>query len=245
VFSGCSQSPPDFLQPPFEDRQHGRFPDAGIEFGPAYHLGVGDMLKIEVDRFKEFGGEVRLDSQGIVRVPFTKQRLHLAELTIEEAEAALAEAISPYLIRQPNITVSVQKPESQFFYVMGAVKSPGKYAMGDEYIFVREAVARAGWPVSTAALKRAQLVSSKPDRHQMRELDLKDIIYRGNLTQNYKLATGDIVWVPHTWFHVVSVAILEFVRPFSALVNVQRTAERLHGFDDAFDFSDDDGRRRY
>ena len=232
---GCSQAPPNFLTPPFENREHGRFSAEGIDLGPGYQIGVGDQMKIAVLRFDEFNGDVTVDSQGNIRVPFLTDRLFVKGLTIMEAEKAIGGVIRPYLQRDPRIVISLTKPDSNFFYVMGAVRKPGKFPIGDEHIFVREAIARAGWPNEYAALKRSMLVSSKPDRHVMRKIDVDDIIYKGNLTENYEMEPGDVVWIPYSYLYKVVWHMEQIFRPFQSLSRFQGLAYDMQGSDKAFD----------
>ncbi|MFW6303310.1 MAG: polysaccharide biosynthesis/export family protein [Candidatus Sumerlaeota bacterium] len=234
--SACSQKPPTFKEPPFpfEWRQQGRVPDAGLDMRPDYKVGVGDTLVIEAQRYPEFSGEAQVVPQGYIRLPYTRDEVMVAGLTLHEAEGRVREAIQPYVRLEPRLFVGLQEPNSKFIYVMGEVQRPGKYALGNEYVFVREAVARAGWPTRKAALKRGKVVSSKPERHATRKVNLKDIIYKGNLSENYKLQEGDVIWVPKNRIDAFVDTAIHWLRPLGVLLTYSRAAEDVSSLPDDF-----------
>lgn len=234
--TGCSSNPPSALrEPPFENRQHGREPGGELEDKQAYRLGLGDTLKITLHPYDEFNGVVKVDESGNARMPYTQDKIHVLGLTLDEAEIAVADALAPYFVNAPRPVVTLEKTGSHFFYVLGAVPHPGQFRMADEHVFVREAVARAGWPLRNAAIRRTKLVSSKPDYNATRKVDLRQIMYEGNLTENYQLEDGDIVWVPYSYiteFAWSARHLLEFFNVFLEYgqkgVTAGETAYELH-----------------
>jgi protein involved in polysaccharide export with SLBB domain len=199
VATACSTTPRALREPPFENRQHGRTPGGELEVKQPYRLGLGDELKIAVRPYDEFNGTMKVDELGNIRLTYTQDKVQVLGLTLDEAEIAIVDAMAPYFQRAPRVAVTLENTESRFFYVLGAVPRPGKYRMADEHVFVREAVARAGWPLRNGAIQRTMLVSSKPDYNASRKVNLRRIIYEGNLTENYQLEDGDIVWVPYSY----------------------------------------------
>ncbi len=235
--SACSQKPPTFNEPPFpfEWRANGRHPDAGLEMRPDYKVGVGDTLQIEARRYEEFSGEAEVTPQGYIRMPYTMDKVMVNGLTLDEAEAKIKEAMQPYVRLQPRAFVTLKKPDSKFFYVMGEVGRPGKYAIGNEYIYVREAVARAGWPTRAAAMNRTLVVSSKPDRNAERKVDLKKIIYEGDLSENYKLEDGDVIWVPKNYIDHVVDTMMHWLRPLGVIVAYTGAASDIEDYEQDYE----------
>jgi polysaccharide export outer membrane protein len=215
VLAGCSQNLPLV---PFEGRPHDLYPGTPQKGEEPYRVGVGDTLRVMVWRHVEFGGEVTVDTTGAIVLPLTYERIGVAGLTLTEVEERLAEAIKPYVLRSPQVRVELADSGSRFFYVLGDVNEPGKYPMGDERIYVREAVVRASWPKRTAALGRARLVSSTPDRHDARKVDLKRILLDGDLTENYELRPGDIVVVPRSFASAFVWHASQWLQPFAVLL---------------------------
>ncbi len=230
--TSCSRKAPTFLEPPFENRLHDRFPGKELRFKPPYRLGQGDNFKIDVNRYSEFNGMVEVSTQGFIRLPFTQEKLTVLDLTLDETEKVIAEAVAPYVVREPKVTVTLVRPDSNFYYVLGAVGRMGKYPMGDEYLFVREALIRAGWPTYDAGLKRARLASSKPDKNALRKINLKKILYEGDLTENYQLEPGDIIYVPQTRISIFIGYFTHFLRPFGVI------GQYGHGTQEFIDYTD-------
>ncbi|MBN1867114.1 polysaccharide export protein [Candidatus Sumerlaeota bacterium] len=216
------------MPPPFEAREHGDYPGLVLEGEEAeYRIGVGDMIGLRVQRHPEFEGEVKVGPSGKVTLPLSLDRVDVAGLTVGEAEARVAEAIRPYVRLAPKVRLEIARPDSRFVYVLGAVARPGKLSVRDEQVFVREAVVRAGLPLRTAALRRTKLVSSTPDYHASRKIDLNAILYGGDLRENYELKPGDIVWVPRSFVSEIVWHAKQVLEPFAVLIGMDSTATRL------------------
>ena len=225
MFAACSRNP---VFVPFEGRPNIRFPGKPTPAEQGYQLGTGDRLKLTVRGLEEFNGEIAVDRMGKIRLPFTFQVVYAEGLTVPQLEAQVVEALRPYVRREPEVRLDLAAPNSKFVYVLGAVAGPGKYPIRDERLDVREAVVRAGWPLrGVAALNRAKLVSSDPDRNAARSLRLQDILYRGDLTENYELKEGDVVWVPYTYTANFVFHAKLLLEPFAVLLGFDVMANRL------------------
>lgn len=226
--SACSSSRTHMLtQPPFEGRSYGLYPGPGAQESQRYRIGVGDVLKLRVRNHPEFEGEVKVDSTGHVVLPLSLDEVHVAGLTRREAGEIVEEKLRKYVLAEPRVNVVLERARSRFVYVLGAVGRPGKYAMEDERLYVREAIERAGWPLKVAALNRARLVSSEPERAAERQIRLSDVMYHGDLTQNYELQPGDIIYVPYSYVSQFVWHATEVLRPFGVLLNYDATAAGL------------------
>jgi polysaccharide export outer membrane protein len=230
----CATVPSKLVEPPFEGREQGDVPAEGLRVREAYRLREGDTLKVMVQGYEEFSGNLKVDMEGCVRLPYTFERLHLAESTLVEAETLIGNAFRPYIVGNPPVVLTLLKANSHFYYILGEVAKPGKYPIGDEYVFVREAVVRAGWLKSSAGLTRAELVSSKPDRHEKRNIDLKKILHNGDLTENYLIEHGDILYVPPTRLRQFTKTLAYFLMPVGVL------SAYFHGTQGIIDYTQDE-----
>ncbi len=94
-----------------------------------YLLGPGDIIEITVvgipglDK-KQFA----LDGQGGISVPYLGQ-VDLLGVTTRDAEFKLARLFAASLLEDPQVTISIREYRSQYYYIMGAVNRPGKYAL--------------------------------------------------------------------------------------------------------------------
>jgi polysaccharide export outer membrane protein len=222
------------IEPPFDGRQQGDVPAEGLKTREAYRVREGDALQVMVQGYEEFSGKLKVDMEGCVRLPYTFEKLHVAECTLAEAEALIGNAFRPYIVGDPPVVLTLQKANSHFYYILGEVSKPGKYPIADEYVFVREAVVRAGWLTSTAGMTRAELVSSKPDRHEMRKINLSKILREGDLTENYLIEHGDILYVPPTRLRQFTSKLAYFLMPVGVL------SAYFHGTQGIIDYTQDE-----
>jgi len=226
LMASCSRNEPKVLGP-FENRSHGLYPGQGETTPPPYRIGAGDVLDIAVHRHREFDGTVEVSALGEVTLPLSLDRLKLQGLTLAEAEEAVAGSVRRFIVDEPRAHVRLRDTNSRFVYVLGAVRAPGKYPMSDERLFVREAVVRAGLHQRTAALKRTLLVSSGPDHSRTRQINLKEILYRGDLGENYEMKAGDIVWVPHSWVSEFVWHANQLLQPLAVLLGFDSAVTEL------------------
>lgn len=221
---GCQSRMPHI---PFEGRNHDRFPGAPGVGESEYRIGVGDQLKLSVRRYDEFSGNLTVDKMGRIRLPLVLEYVDALGKSIPQTENEIFKAIKPYVVGEPKVRVDLMKPNSRFVYVLGAVARPGKYPLQDERLYVREAVVRAGWPIrGEAALGRSKLVSSSADRNATREINLNNVLYKGDLTENYEIREGDIVWVPYTYLSEFTYQARLFLQPFAVLFGIDAAVNR-------------------
>jgi Polysaccharide biosynthesis/export protein/SLBB domain len=100
---------------------------AGAAYGSGmagYVLGPGDKVRVSVFGEEDLGGEYRIDSSGMVRLPLIGT-VRAAGYTTPALETAIAGALAQGYLKNPrvNVEVSVYRP----FYVIGAVNHPGEY----------------------------------------------------------------------------------------------------------------------
>jgi protein involved in polysaccharide export with SLBB domain len=138
-----------------------RLPD---EPPPTFHLGPGDEIDIAVRGQPEFSGEVRVREDGSVALPTTGDLVPAAGATPAELADSVAGAIWPaYAKKRPAVSVALKKSPRLAYYVFGAVRSPGKYAMPPTGITVLDAVMRASSAERVSADGQT-ILSFEPDR---------------------------------------------------------------------------------
>jgi polysaccharide biosynthesis/export protein len=239
ALAGCAHRKAPVV--PFEDRAQGMYPGQDDGRYVDYRIGIGDELEIVVARHKEFEGKTVVEASGSITLPKSLDRVKAIGLTVSEVEDKIGEALAPYFISRPRVNVRVATPNSRFVYIIGAVHQPGKIVMSDERLDLREAIYRAGQPTEVAALTRVKLISSGPNRAEARKVNLKRLLYRGELEENFELKPGDVIYVPNLYFTDLSWWLIHILRPFQILVNYEETADDISHPD----FSGNGGGRGY
>jgi polysaccharide biosynthesis/export protein len=172
-----------------------------------YLLGTDDQLDIAAPELTEIAGKpVRVDGQGDIQVPLAG-RVHMAGLTVQQAEEKLNTALLPY-IREPQVIVNVSEVRSQPVSVLGAVNTPGVHQVqGRKTLLEMLALAGGVRPDAGYSVRITRelewgcipLPNSQLDatgRFSVAELNLKEIMEAKNPEQNIQIFPHDVLSVP-------------------------------------------------
>jgi len=174
-------------------------PPAGIV--SEYHIGIDDVLKVNVWRNSDLNVTVPVRPDGKISVPLVGDA-HAGGKTAEEVASIIKKKLSKF-IRDPQVTVIITSLRSHEFLtrirVTGAVQKPIsiKFRQG---MTVLDAVLAAGGVNSFAAANRTKLYRREDGKTVVISIYLDDILYEGNLESNILLTSGDIVTVPERLF---------------------------------------------
>lgn len=167
-----------------------------------YRVGPGDKLFVAVYGHPELsigqyvgpapsGGQgLVIDNDGTIQLPLIGS-VPVAGKSADELRAYLERELAVY-VKDPRVTVQVSFNGSLRFYLLGQFESPGlKYS--DRPVRLLEALALGG----SIQLQSASLRSAYISRDNKRlPVNFYRLIREGDLTQNIKLKTGDVILVP-------------------------------------------------
>lgn len=164
-------------------------------------LGAGDVIKISVYGQKDLDTVARVSSDGKITFPLVGQVV-VAGMSPSEAERAIAYQLSAgNFVRDPQVSLFVQERITQIgelVTILGKVRRPGRFPVenvsADGAETVIDLIALAGGLVNDAA-DYLVLTRQSGDPKTTR-VDLVSLLKGGDLSQNYRLKTGDIVYVP-------------------------------------------------
>lgn len=172
-----------------------------------YLLGLDDQLEISGQELTDYANKpMRIDGDGDIEAPLVG-RVHLAGLTVQQAEEALDKALSAY-IRQPQVAVSVVEIHSAPVSVLGAVNTPGVHQVeGHKTLLEMLALAGgmrqdAGYSIRITRelewgclpLPNAQLDPS--GNFSVAEVNAKEIMDAKNPEENIQIFPHDVISVP-------------------------------------------------
>jgi len=187
-----------------------------------YTLGADDVIEITVRRHPEFSGQYAMNSEGKIQYKFVGD-IQLSGLTKNEVEEKVTQIISQFVI-EPEVDVLIAEYRSKVIYVVGEVGNPGKFYMRADKIPVREAVVQAGLPTLSASMRKSRLI--RPDTSGNPEyqlIDLYKLLYEGDLKLNKDMQTGDVLYVPATFF----AKVMRIINPVAAPVSSAETLRRV------------------
>ncbi len=190
--------------------------------GP-YTLGRDDVVSIVVRGQPDFTGEFVIGHNGAIQYSFIGD-VPAEGFTKEELQEVLAEKLKRF-VRVPDVFVSITGFNSKAIYIVGEVGGPGKYAMRGDTVKVRDALMAAGLIVERAALSRVKVVRYvEGGDPETEKLNLKDVLYKGELEDNVELSNKDIIVVPTKLWAKITGTISSVVSPTVG------TASTVRGF---------------
>lgn len=175
---------------------------SGLAVAQEVRLGPGDVVTISVYGQEDLNTRVRISSDGKISFPLAGQ-VQIAGLLPIEAEAEIARRLSQgNFVENPQVNVFVEErvtTVSEMVTILGMVKQPGRFpvesASGEGAGTVIGLIALAGGLLNDAA-DYLILTRETGGKQQSLQVDLLDVLKAGDLTQNYDLMAGDIVFVP-------------------------------------------------
>ena len=169
-----------------------------------YVVGATDVLKITVFDEPTMSGTYRVDTDGSFQYPMLG-RVAVAGLRVRDIEQMLKTKLEDGFIKRAQVAVDVDQFRSRSFFIVGEVRSPGKYPMQGQMSLI-EGLAAAGSTTPTASTEVLILRPSSPgatqaltpdqaDQTNVRRISLADL-QLGRLSENVTLQEGDTIFVP-------------------------------------------------
>src|SRR5882672_4796923 len=166
-----------------------------------YRIGVDDRVQVNVWRNPELSiaGPVRPD--GKISVPLIGD-VEAGGRTPPEVAETIKKQLSVY-IRDPNVAVIITELRSHEFLsrvrVTGAVRTPRSFPYR-QGMTVLDAVLEAGGVNDFASPNRTKLYRKRNDKIDVFEIELGNILNKGQLQTNLPLRPGDVLTVPERLF---------------------------------------------
>ena len=167
-----------------------------------YTLGRDDVIRVDVRGQPEFSGTFVVGFDGRIQYNYLGD-LPIAGLTKYEVQQVVEKMVQRY-VRVPQVNVMIVAYNSKVIYVIGEVGHPGKFIMRGDAIKLREAILAAGMPTDRAALTRVHVITPDLENPTVRVINIKRILYRGQLKDDIDLTSGEIVVLPSTVLSAVN-----------------------------------------
>jgi polysaccharide export outer membrane protein len=192
----------------------------------AYHIGVGDVLRVTVWDHPEFnnpglGGQQAgaaattlgiavatastdplgkvVTENGTVYLPYVGS-VRVAGMTVPQVRTLLATRLGQY-IKDPQLDVYVSSYRSQRIYVTGEVVRQGVTTIGDIPVTVADLISSSGGLTPLADYYHATITR----KGKSIPVNLYALLNQGDLSQNYRLRSGDVLNIPDNRFNKVFV----------------------------------------
>jgi polysaccharide export outer membrane protein len=162
---------------------------------PPIIYGPEDLFRIEVWRMEDMTREVRADRDGTISLPLVGS-VNVAGQNKNWLVWELTERYRKYY-NDPDVLVELLDSPNQKAYVLGEVNNPGAYKITGT-TSVLQAISMAGGFTDDVDLDAVVLVRGDIAVPRVIPLNLRDAIEKGDLTQDWYLLRGDIVYVNKT-----------------------------------------------
>ena len=164
-----------------------------------YKIQPGDLLEITVFKENDMNRTVRISGNGTITFPLAGN-LKLADLSVPEAEALLAEKLSEFLVK-PQVTALIKEYGNKQIYVLGEVKKPGSITMpAERRLTVLEAITLAGGFTDLASPDRTKVLRNANGQNQNIQVEISRITKLGDKSADIFLEPNDTVFIPQSFF---------------------------------------------
>ena len=187
---------PDFQQLKFNKRVNPR--DLQAPSGP-YRVGPGDILSIEVAENAATQQKTKVMPDGMLYYDVANG-INVKGNSLKEISTKLSHALKDDYVN-PVVTVNVDTPDSQRFWLLGQVRTPGAYPIKKPTTVV-DAISQGGGLTGAsqdevgnpepADLERAIMIRDG----NLIPVDFDALIHEGDLSQNAYVKGGDYIFIP-------------------------------------------------
>ena len=174
-----------------------------LNYDEYYRLYKYDVISIRIvgyqdNKLNQSGNsdldEITIGPDGYVNLPYAGS-VKLAGLTLDEARSVLANRFGRY-IKIPDISIIVNEYGPRKVQVLGEVDKPGTVELPSDDMNVTTAISKAGWVTTYGRIKKVQVIRIIDGVMYVKEANIKNYIEKHDITQNYALEDGDILYIP-------------------------------------------------
>ncbi|AJQ26008.1 polysaccharide biosynthesis/export family protein [Pelosinus fermentans] len=157
-----------------------------------YRLDSGDVLTIGVWGYEELQmKEVAIRPDGKMSFPIVGE-VQAAGLSTGQLTDLLTKGLSDF-VKEPKVSINIAKLHTTRVYVLGEVAKPGMYELEKQHNLL-DALGAAGSYTSDAAKKKVHIIR-KDQTSTPIKVNIMNIWEKGDMTQNYALGDGDVVYL--------------------------------------------------
>lgn len=161
-----------------------------IPVTPDYMVGPGDEVVIRAWGQLDVDYRTIVDRNGAINIPKVGT-INIAGIKYQDLEAFIKNAISRNF-RNFDLNVTLGQLRSVQIFVVGQARRPGSYTVSSLSTLVN-ALFASGGPSFKGSMRRIQL---KRGNQIVTELDLYDLLLKGDKAKDARLLPGDVIYIP-------------------------------------------------
>lgn len=165
-------------------------PATNIPVPASYVMGPGDIVVIQLYGQRNLTHELAITREGMLMFPEIGP-ISVAGLNFEEMRAQLQNVVATQLIGQ-SASITLGALRSINIFVLGEAFRPGSYTVSSlstmtNALFVSGGITRVGSLRNIRLMRSGELIT---------ELDLYDLLLRGDTSSDARLLPGDVIFIP-------------------------------------------------
>jgi polysaccharide export outer membrane protein len=179
-----------------------------LDRNPGYRLGSEDVVALSIlaGGEEQMAKDLVVRANGDINVPLIG-KIKAAGLTLEELEKAIVKPLEKDFFVAPQVHLQIKEYHSLQFFISGAVKNPGKYAL-DFVPTIMDLIVNAGGVIPERGnlayilrgVKNQEISDSNLNETLSKtepiKVDLLKLLDEGDMSKNIKLKSGDTVYIP-------------------------------------------------
>ncbi len=165
-------------------------PVTDLPVDPTYVLGPGDNVSIQTVGLVNLQYNLTVDRTGALNIPGLGP-VNVTGLTFGQLGPFLTRQLSR-LYRGFTLTANLGSLRSIQVFVVGEARRPGTYNISSLSTLLN-AIFASGGPANDGSLRDIQV---KRDGKTIVHFDLYDLLLHGNKTNDVRLASGDVIFIP-------------------------------------------------
>ncbi len=186
---------------------------------PPLILGPEDLINVEIWRQDDMKRDLRADRQGDIYLPLAG-RVNIAGQNLGWLRFELTERLKKYY-KDPQVMVNLVESPLQKAFILGEVTRPGSYRI-TAATSVMQLISEAGGFTDDAELDSVLLIRGNIEMGRVISLDIRAVVEEADLSQDWYLLRGDIVYVNRT-----AIADVElFARRLATIISPALMSER-------------------
>jgi len=170
---------------------------------------------------------VTLRSDGCITLPYLED-VKVAGQTPIQIREQLEKLYSRYY-RNPRILVTVTGYNSKHIYIYGEVGRQGSLPYTGTQT-VMDVMGEVGGFGRRAAPARVRVIRRDPENPEIYRVDLRKLLYEGDVSQDVSLAENDVIYVPPWWGAQLGYWIDDILFPFNPIFRTLSTAETMASY---------------
>lgn len=160
----------------------------------SYSVGPKDLITISVFEVPELNITVRISEDGTITLPLLG-RVEVGGLTRFQVEKKLAALLEEKYLKNAQVTVFIKEYQSKTVSIIGEVGNPGSYELIGKQSLL-QMLSTAGGLRDTTSDRIIIIRQYKSGKTSSLEINLDELMIKGNPTMNIPLEPGDIINVP-------------------------------------------------